>query len=42
MALRLDEGALRLRVERAIAARKGEIGDVLAAFGVPRLDRAAP
>jgi mxaJ protein len=38
MATRLDEGELRLRLERAIAARRGEIDAVLAAYHVPRVD----
>jgi mxaJ protein len=38
MALRLDEGALRKRVEDALARRKVEIDKILRDFGVPRLD----
>lgn len=38
MGLRLDEGALRLRLEQAIARRKTDIDRVLADYGVPRLD----
>lgn len=41
MALRLDEGVLRKRVEDAIARRKSDIDQVLADYGVPRLDGGA-
>jgi mxaJ protein len=38
MATRLDEGALRLELERAIAKRRSEIDAILAAYYVPRVD----
>jgi mxaJ protein len=38
MAVRLDQGALRLRLERAISARRGDIDAILAQYHVPRLD----
>jgi mxaJ protein len=41
MGLRLDEGALRLRIERAISRRKTDIDAILAEYQVPRLDGAA-
>lgn len=42
MALRLDEGKLRQRVEAALLRHRPEINGILAEFGVPRLDGAAP
>jgi len=41
MGLRLDEGALRLRIERAINRRKTDIDAILAEYQVPRLDRSS-
>ena len=38
MAVRLDEGDLRMRVERALAKRSADIDAILAEYGVPRLD----
>jgi hypothetical protein len=38
MAVRLDQGHLRLRLERALAARRSEIDAILANYHVPRLD----
>jgi mxaJ protein len=38
MAVRLDKGALRLKLEQAIAARRTEIDKILADYRVPRLD----
>jgi mxaJ protein len=44
MGLRLDQGALRQQVEAALDRRRADIDALLAAYGVPRLDRpgAAP
>jgi mxaJ protein len=42
MGLRLDEGALRHRIETALRSRKAEIDAVLAQYDVPRLDRVQP
>jgi mxaJ protein len=39
MGLRLDQGALRQDIEAAMDRRRGDIDAVLAAYGVPRLDR---
>lgn len=40
MGLRLDQGELRRDVERALDQRRGDVDAILAAYGVPRLDRA--
>jgi mxaJ protein len=40
MALRLDEGVLRKRVEEALDRHRGEIERILAEYSVPRLDGA--
>jgi mxaJ protein len=40
MALRLDEGVLRKRVEAALDRHRSEIDHILADYGVPRLDGA--
>ncbi|HEX2163302.1 MAG TPA: substrate-binding domain-containing protein, partial [Thermoanaerobaculia bacterium] len=41
MGVRRGDEALRDRLDRAIAARRGEIDTILADYGVPRLDRPA-
>jgi hypothetical protein len=38
MAVRKGEDALRDEINRAITDLRPEIGDILAAYGVPRLD----